>query len=193
MTTDNTLERLEALEKAGFITQAEALQLHELRVDAQRPPWSADVNADQRVALIQSAISGAESVVLDSVDMEGFHKGGAQWLRPAKACLIDGTTERFMIPEFTGTAQLWLVFSTPDGYRDFIAIAYTGPGAFKLRDVLSTLELPYEEDADHNRVRFSWPVNLPCKLRFETNQGRYKDEIRLTNVYLPKNAPKEVL
>lgn len=138
------IERLKALIDAGVATEEDKTRYAELQATpvAEAPaPAPAPVPAP--------AVAEGEAVAFeDAVDEEAFKRGGSQFFMPSQEGFFKSKLVEAMKPTFTQKEQKWFIFETDDPKlqaqgRGVISAEFT-KGAFKLKDILDGLSIPYE-------------------------------------------------
>ena len=168
---DKVKRRIAAFEAAGLDEKVKELRVLLKEMEGAGAPGPA-----MQEAPASPSPTASDEIVLD-VNREAFERGGQQWIRPVKPCAVNGHTLPVVYPTKVKGAQVWLAFESTDGFKDFIAVAYDGEGAFKLKDVLEALEVPYAMEG--SRIKFRWPKGLPVSMRFLDGQGEQHNQVRL--------------
>ena len=206
MATD-TINRLRALVAAGYASEAEQRELEELTSSTtprapQRGRARATTPASTPAPPQRDGVEGGDDdAIFVSLNTDSFESGGGGNFMPPAAgegiyparCL--GT----MVPT-QADDQLWFLFEgTVEPFNGALvtaALTREGErsGAFKVKDVLVALEVPYEVYPG-NGVQFSKAALLAatCQVEYayyQDSQG--KRSLRINNVY-PVNQPIESL
>ena len=148
-------ERLKALIDAGVATDEDKTKYDEL---LKAPVAEAVAPAPAPTA--EGDAVGFE----DHVDEESFKRGGSQYFIPSQEGFFKSKLVEVMKPTFTEKEQKWFIFETDDPKlkaqgRGVISAEFT-KGAFKLKDILDGLNIPYT--VDKGTVKYSIKLPLGC-------------------------------
>jgi hypothetical protein len=175
-TQEELVQRIQALEAAGLPAEDEKAELKKLLGK------SPEASTETRVA----TPADSNVVLFDiEVDLDAFNEGGQQFGAPEEPGIYQGTFEGIITPT-TKEDQLWFVFQTADPrlerqVRSALIISPSGKGAFKLKDVLENLEIPYTVKG--RQVSGAIPKGLPCQLEYQEVTASGKTSVRLQNVW----------
>lgn len=174
-------KRIKALEDAGLDATAEKAQLAQLVAvgPAPVPPLATPTSA------------GSDEVIAfdEDVDQDAFESGGQGFSAPTDPGVYNGIFQGIIVPS-TKPEQRWFIFKTDDPrveaqkgsqVRSAIIVTPGGAGAFKLKDILDNLKIPYTQVG--KRVKFTLAKGLPCQLEYEEQTYDGKTQNRLQNVY----------
>ena len=198
MTTSSELNRLRSLAQAGYASPEELVRLAELDGTGAAPPPSATrrQTAPQtraRVTPTPVAAADDDDIIFVNLNTESFEQGGNNFFPPASGeAIYPGRCTGVMIPNQV-TGQLWfLLEGTEEPFQGALVTANLdhpntgsgGSGAWKMKQVLDTLEVPYEV-FDGVGVRFSKAAlnNIPCQVEWNYIDNKGKRELRIQNVY----------
>ncbi len=97
----------------------------------------------------------------DNVDEEAFKRGGSQFFMPSGEGFFKSKLVEIMKPTFTDKEQKWFIFETDDPQlkaqgRGVIAAEFT-KGAFKLKDILDGLNIPYTQTGGTVKYKIALP------------------------------------
>lgn len=202
-TTQDELKRLQALGAAGYLNAEEQARLAELEGTAALPTRgrsntrarAATVPAPTRAptAPTQPApqdIRSSPAHIFIPLDTESFDRGGGGgFMPPPNEGIWPGVCEGITLPEFADD-QAWFRFKGTDtpfsGALITAAITREGErsGAWKVKDVLVALGVPYEVDEgagvhiDEDALK-----GVPCQVEWSYIDNKGKRELRIQNVY----------
>ena len=142
-------EKLQVLVDAGIAGDDDIKRLAELS-----NPVPAVVGTTQTVASnpapVTEPVAASEAISFeDNVDEEAFKRGGSQFFMPSGEGFYKSKLVEITKPTFTDKEQKWFIFETDDPGlksqgRGVIAAEFT-KGAFKLKDILDGLNIPYTQ------------------------------------------------
>lgn len=153
-------ERLKALIDAGVATEEDQARFTELSAtpaEAEAPPPAPAAEAEPVAA-------GEALSFEDGVDEEAFKRGGSQFYMPSEEGFFKSKLVESMKPTFTEKEQRWFIFETNDPKlkaqgRGVISAEFT-KGAFKLKDILDGLNIPYKVVS--GVVKYSMKLPIDC-------------------------------
>jgi len=182
---EELLIRVKALDKAGLGHEDEDKEIAQLQQAREKevvaPPATVPVSTPASTDNISFTIP---------VDVDGFESGGQQFSSPKIPAVYDGVFADIVYPSHKPD-QIWFIFKTNDErvaeqmerqVKSVLTITPGGAGAFKLKDVLNGLNIPYSVN-DANEVCGNIPKGYPCKLEFGEVVIQGKTQVRLQNVY----------
>ena len=128
------------------------------------------------------------------LNLENFSTGGGGgWIAPATTGVKDAVCEGYMIPDFVED-QVWFIFISPAGVDEpfrgsLVCGALSGEpgkgGAWKVKDILNAMDIPYEEDEERGGVRLlSTLKGKSCQVLWEDVVIKDKTERRIQDVMM---------
>lgn len=145
------LERLEALIKADVATEEDKKRYAELTAGAEAPPTPAPAVATETVSYA------------DAVDLDAFKRGGQQYYMPSEEGFWKSKLVETFKPEYTEKEQRWFVLKTDDpklkAQGRGVIQAEFGKGAFKEKDVLDGLAIPYQIVGSEIHWKAKFPIS----------------------------------
>lgn len=175
---------IKALEDAGLDASEEKAQLKQLVLAG-----AVGVPAKAKVA------PALEPELFISLNLESFRTGGGGgWTAPATTGVKDAICEGFMIPDFVED-QLWFVFiNIPGADEPFRGSLVCGAiskepgkgGAWKVKDVLDALDVPYEEDEARGGIKLLSTIEgKSCQVLWDDIVIKDKTERRIQDIIVP--------
>lgn len=200
MTTSSELNRLRALAGAGYASLEELARLAELDGTGAAPLPSATrrrTAPQTRARIAPTPVAAADDddddIMFVNLNTESFEQGGNNFFPPAGGeAIYPGRCTGAMVPNQV-TGQVWfLLEGTEEPFQGALVTANlehpnTGPGgsgAWKMKQVLDILEVPYEVHPGVG-VQFSKSAlnNIPCQVEWSYIDNKGKRELRIQNIY----------
>ena len=201
MTTSSELNRLRSLAGAGYASPEELARLAELDGTSAGPPRPAArgrVAPPARarstpVAPPDTPVADDDDIIFVNLNTESFEQGGNNFFPPASGeAIYPGRCTGILVPNQV-TGQVWfLLEGTEEPFQGALVTANLdhpnigpgGSGAWKMKQVLDTLEVPYEV-LEGVGVQFSKSAlnNIPCQVEWSYIDNKGKRELRIQNIY----------
>lgn len=153
------------LEKKKALIDAEIASDEDKRVFIELGGTIVDSKGILPVVSEESPAAPAQTGTLDfedGVDEEAFGRGGQQYFMPSEEGFFKSKLVDSFKPEYVEKNQRWFVFETDDpklkAQGRGVIQAELGRGAFKLKDVLDGLAIPYTVVKGIVKYSISFPV-----------------------------------
>lgn len=181
-------KRISALEDAGLDATEEKAKLA-----AMTPKASTRTTAKAPAKAPAKAVAAAEpeEEMFIPLNVETFRTGGGGWIIPETIGVKDAVCTGYLIPNFAED-QVWFTFeNVPDATEIFRGSLVCGAlskdpgqgGAWKVKDVLTAINVLYEEDEERGGIRLlSDPKGKPCQVLWDDIVRNNKTERRIQDV-----------
>ena len=176
--------KIAALEAAGVDATDERAELAALQAKAPK------TTTPRPAAPAEVALPALDKLFIP-LNLESFRTGGGGWIAPATTGWKDAICTGFMIPNFVQD-QCWFTYqNTQDADEQFrgalVTAALSGEpgvgGAWKVKDVLTAMEIPYEEDEDRGGVQLlKSPKGRRCQVFYDDIVIKGKTERRIQDI-----------
>ncbi len=154
-------EKLQVLVDAGIAGDDDIKRLAILSNPAAAEATETTASTPAPVAEAEPVAAGEAIDFEDNVDEDAFKRGGSQFNMPSGEGFYKSKLVEIMKPTFTEKEQKWFIFVTDDPQlkvqgRGVISAEFT-KGAFKLKDILDGLNIPYTQTGGTVKYKIALP------------------------------------